>query len=118
VSFGLCHGDPDLAHFRTEADGRMVLIDCERLHPGYFGHDWASLVLRVLSSTADDDAAAEVLKSALDVIEPHFCPLRLFLSWLKLTTAIRICRAHALMDKEGASSSLLGWQKVERLVRW
>ena len=118
VSFGLCHGDPDLAHFRTEADGRMVLIDCERLHPGYFGHDWASLVLRVLDNTADDDAAAEVLKLALSVIESKFCPPRLFLSWLKLATAIRICRAHALMDKEGTVSGLLGWQKVERLMRW
>ncbi len=118
MSFGLCHGNPDPAHFRTEADGRMVLIDCEHLHPGYFGHDWASLVLDVLDSTADDGAAAEVLRLALDVIEPHFGSPRLFLSWLKLATAIRICRAHALMDKEVAVSALLGWQKVERLVRW
>lgn len=118
MSFGLCHGDPDPAHFRTDADGRMVLIDCERLHPGYFGHDWAGLMLGLLDSTADDGAAAEVLRLALDVIEPHFCPPRIFLSWLKLATAIRICRAHALMDKEAALSGLLGWQKVERLVRW
>ena len=34
MSFGRCHGDSDPAHFRTDADGRMVLIACERLHPG------------------------------------------------------------------------------------
>jgi hypothetical protein len=118
VSFGLCHGDPDPAHFRMDADGRMVLIDCERLHPGYYGHDWAGLVLGVLDSTTGDGVAAEVLRLALDVIEQHLCSRRLLLSWLRLTTAIRICRASALMDKGAAVSGILGWQKVERLVNW
>jgi hypothetical protein len=118
ASFGLCHGDSDLTHFRTDADGRMVLIDCERLHPGYFGHDWAGLVLRALEGTAGDADAAELLKLVMDAVDPDFCPPRLFLSWLKLTTAMRICRAHALLDKEATASGLLDWQKVERLVKW
>jgi hypothetical protein len=110
VIFGLCHGDASLANFRRDPRGNVVLIDCERLHPGYFGHDWASLVLDFLDASTNGE---EMIWKALRTIDPVLCPRWLLLSWLKWITVTDLCRAHALIKARDIEVCLLRWQRLE-----
>jgi hypothetical protein len=116
LSFGLCHGDSDPEHLRIDRSGRMVLIDCERLHPGFFGHDWAGLVLRALNDAPDDASAAATLKGASGSVESNLCPPWLLFSWLKLITVMRLCRAHALMEKDALVYGLARLRRIQNLT--
>jgi thiamine kinase-like enzyme len=116
VSFGYCHGDSDPAHLRLDASGKMVLIDCERLHPGYFGHDWADLVLRGLNNATDDTVANRILEQALAATaSSSLCPEWLLLSWLKWITVMRLCRAHALIERKAVEYGLARLRRIERI---
>lgn len=116
LSFGFCYGDADPEHLRVDDSGNIVLIDCERLHPGYFGHDWAGLVLRVLNDSPNDAAAAERLKRAQEAVESPLCTPRLLLSWLRWIVVMRLCRAHALMETEAVKYGLSRLRRIERLT--
>jgi hypothetical protein len=116
LSFGFCHGDSDPVHLRLDGSGNMVLIDCERLHPGYFGHDWADLVARLLNKATSDAAATSILKWALEISESHLCPPWLLFSWLRLITVMRLCRAHALMETNAIEYGLWRLQRIQRLT--
>jgi hypothetical protein len=115
LNIGLCHGDADPAHVRRNENGQMVLIDCEKLHPGYFGHDWADLIFSVLNDVKDDDQAIAILRQAVEIIKhKNLCPAKLLFSWFKWTAIIRVGRAQALMEKEAVEEGLVRLKRVQR----
>lgn len=114
ASFGFCHGDCSAAHFRMDRSGAVVLIDCERFHPGYFGHDWAVLVLQLLTSTTEDGTTFDIMRRAFEPIETAFCSPSVLVSWLKWIAAMSMCRAHALIDEDAMTVGLLRWKQLQR----
>jgi hypothetical protein len=114
TSFGFCHGDLNPHHLRLLGDERNVLIDCERCHPGFFGHDWATLVLSVLDEH-NDELVEPVLEQAVAELGRAVCPPRLLLSWLRLTSIMRLCRSCGLKDDAATKAALRNWQRLSRV---
>lgn len=111
TSFGFCHGDLHPQHLRLLKNERPVIIDCERCHPGFFGHDWAALVLSILAQRKDE-RAEPILDQALAGVERIVCAPRLLLSWLRLTSIMRLCRAHRLKEAAELATEWRNWQRL------
>lgn len=114
VNFGFCHGDSDLAHFRINAEGKTLLIDCEKFHPGYFGHDLAGIVRHFLVGLSDREITG-LVEQVFSVLRPEICSPVLLLSWLKWINIMQICKSHALMRSDMLERELLFWQLQQRL---
>jgi Glycosyl transferases group 1/Phosphotransferase enzyme family len=114
LKFGFCHGDCDPQHFRVDAR-QVVLIDCERFYPGYFGYDLAGLLRPFLNNMSKVDAS-KLLKGIFDVLEPDLCSPELLLSWLRWINIRQICKSNALLETEKLKAELLNWRKVPRLA--
>jgi hypothetical protein len=114
MSFGLCHGDADPAHFRMREDGALVLIDCERCHPGFFGHDWARVILHLLRNTDQTDTRT-TLDQAFQAVDRMIVSPRMLLSWLRWSTLMQLCRASRLAEVASLRAGLRIWEHLERL---
>jgi hypothetical protein len=110
LKIGFCHGDSDLQHFRVNAAGKILLIDCERFHPGYFGHDLAEL-LRPFLKSMSKTGSSKLLRTIFEVLEPELCTPAVFLSWLKWINIKQICKSYALMETETLKMELSIWRK-------
>lgn len=115
VSFGVCHGDCEPDNFGRNDTGELVLIDGERFHPGYFGSDWATLLLRLLNSGTEPNAIDEVITHASNLVRPVLYSRNLLLSWLKLSIVMDLCRSHALMNTEAVATAVLRWHQLSSL---
>ena len=115
ATFGWCHGDFDPGHFRKDQNGADVLIDCENFHPGFFGHDWAELVLYLLGDVANANETVAILTLAMEAIPPAVCHPFLLMSWLRWTTVLRACRCQALLDIEGLAKAIQLWDRLSNL---
>jgi hypothetical protein len=113
MRFGLCHGDADPDHFRMREDGTFLLIDCERCHPGYFGHDWACTILHLLQNSEPAEVQ-KTLNQSLQVVDRPTASPRLLLSWLRWTTLMQICRTSGLMEIASRDAGLRIWEQLER----
>lgn len=115
ASFGVCHGDCEPDNFGRNDAGELVLIDGERFHPGYFGSDWATLLLRLINDATETAAIDEVITRASTVVRPVLDSRSLLLSWLKLSIVMDLCRSHALMNTEAVTRGVLRWQQLSSL---
>lgn len=115
VSFGVCHGDCEPDNFGRNETGELVLIDGERFHPGYFGSDWATLLLRCFDSELEPAAIDRLIEHASNLVRPVLYHRTLLLSWLKLTIAMELCRSHALMNTEAVQRAVLKWRQISSL---
>jgi len=111
ASFGWCHGDLNPEHFRIDPDGSGVLIDFEHLHPGFFGHDWADIVLALLSDVDADEAVA-LISLAVGAIPSSNCNPRLLISWLRWTAMVNACRSHALLNSDDLARTKRSWRWI------
>jgi hypothetical protein len=94
-------------------DGTFLLIDCERCHPGYFGHDWACTILHLLQNSEPAEVQ-KTLNQSLQVVDRPTASPRLLLSWLRWTTLMQICRTSGLMEIASRDAGLRIWEQLER----
>lgn len=108
AALGWSHGDCNPSHFRVGTDKRVVLVDCERVHPGYFGADWAAFV----AERVHGGLPLEQLDSLVDGIHERFASRRLLWSWLRLDVAWHLCRTSGLLDVSETEQTWKVWQGI------
>jgi hypothetical protein len=113
-SFGFCHGDCDPDNIRLDKQATLVLIDCERFHPGYFGSDWSTLVLTLLDDVHQTDSIVELIGGAAQLVEAAL-PARLFVSWLRWSVAMDLCRAHVLLNADALKAGIARWRQLDSI---
>lgn len=112
ATFGPCHGDCEPDNFCFNEPQNLVLIDAERFHPGYFGADWSTLILKVADTELRPSETTAFIHSAWELVRSAVATPRLLLSWLKWIIAMDICRNYALMNRPALKVNLSRWREL------
>ena len=114
LPLGWNHGDAVPDHFRLDERGNVVLIDCERTYPGFFGYDPARFACGLIDAQSDD-AAVHVLTEIARALSSRAIRAPMFRSWLLWTVMYDLCRAEGLLDQP---SSMTGRRRLSIIDAW
>lgn len=112
LPLGWNHGDAVPEHFRLDERGNVVLIDCERTYPGFFGYDPARFACGLIDTQSDNAAVDAVIRIARALLSRNL-GVSMFRSWLLWTVLYDLCRAEGLLDQPSSAIGRRRWSIID-----